>query len=325
MVKIEVLCEDVAEERLATENLKQQETDRKKANLSERQVSGEDTQIEETIIEDTSLNQNNTDSASTVENKIETTNVSAPATKDTNENKGLKKGFLEDAEALYPNGSEQGHVSEEQKKKWQEKEMNDKMNEKLGFGGPDSECEKPEWYTYDWPKGCQYNKPDCHLKPLSETKHASDLHKEVARRNDKWKNLVEDGNIEQEIRLCFTGINDEDLEIVLNKIRDSDIVKTLDLTHNNISDKGAQTLAGVLTNKGLPNLKDLKIHHNKLTEFGEIILSQGLKILRKDIVVELQDPLEKYVQNMKKQTEPIEKQAESVENNIVGINANDLD
>ena len=47
----------------------------------------------------------------------------------------MKGGFLNDPkrESLYgPEGSEQGTVSAEQKKKWQEHDMNENMNKKMG-------------------------------------------------------------------------------------------------------------------------------------------------------------------------------------------------
>lgn len=225
-------------------------------------------------------------------------NVGGEQETGTKAQNGVKweKGFLNDNNTpLYgPEGSSQGKVSAEQKKKWKEHEMNEKMNKKMGFGTEDSEYPKPDWYTYDWPKGCQYNKPDCNMFPLEETRHPSDLHKEMNRNNARWKALM-DGEAEAACRLSFIGINDEDLKELIQAIRNSEIVEELDLSHNNISDQGVQNLVGTLANGGFPKLKELKIYANKFTDLGTTMLSQGLRILRKSLTVHLEDPLGKYL------------------------------
>jgi len=229
---------------------------------------------------------------------VTTDNVEGEHETGTKAQSGTKweKGFLNDNNTpLYgPEGSAQGKVSEEQKRKWKEHELNEKMNKKMGFGTEDSEYPKPDWYTYDWPKGCQYNKPDCNMFPLEETKHQSDLHREMNRNNDRWKALME-GKVEAACRLSFIGINDEDLGELIQAIRDSEIVEELDLSHNNISDQGVQNLVGSMVNGGFPRLKELKIYANKFTHLGTTMLSQGLRILRKNLTVHLEDPLGKYL------------------------------
>jgi len=68
---------------------------------------------------------------------------------------------------------------------------------------------------------------------------------------------------------------------------DSSVIHTLDLSGNKIGDTGIQALVAFLTTKtGVgKTLSSLRLGGNSWSELGEAVLS-GLKILRKDIVVE---------------------------------------
>lgn len=111
--------------------------------------------------------------------------------------KKLKKGFLnkEKGEALYPKGSRQGKVSEKQKKWWAEYEMNKKMNKNLGFGQENTL--KPDWYSSEYPSGCQYNNPECKMDKLKKSDHKTDLHKKMVQDSNRWKAMLETFGVNQ--------------------------------------------------------------------------------------------------------------------------------
>eukprot|EP00397_Hematodinium_sp_SG-2012_P052458 GEMP01062010.1.p1 GENE.GEMP01062010.1~~GEMP01062010.1.p1 ORF type:complete len:242 (+),score=54.75 GEMP01062010.1:110-835(+) len=215
----------------------------------------------------------------------------------------LKKGFLNDEhKPLYgPEGSSQGLVSEDQKKKWVERDMSETMNKKLGLSADEEKTEEnyptPEWYTPEWPKKCQYNSPGCFLDPLKETAHQTNIHRNMQRDNARWKE-IEAGNVGQNIRLNFLGITDEDIKELISMLRDKDVIEELDLSYNKISDTGVQTLVGALANGGFPNLRELRLYNNEFTELGSTMLTQGLKVLRKGLTVHVTDPVQKMAREL---------------------------
>merc|ERR1719333_1936070 len=111
---------------------------------------------------------------------------------------GFKKGFLDDAgEALYPEGSPEGEVSEHVKKARLEQETQQKLNDMQGpkKGAPvpgdnEPEAPPPPWYTPEWPKTCQYNTPGCTLYEMGSSGHPSDMHKEMVRKSERWDKAI---------------------------------------------------------------------------------------------------------------------------------------
>merc|ERR1719240_787488 len=217
---------------------------------------------------------------------------------------GFKKGFLEESgEALYPEGSPEGEVSEDVKKARLEQETNQKLNDMQGpkKGAPvpgenEPEAPPPPWYTPEWPKTCQYNTPGCTLYEMGSSGHSSDMHKEMVRKTERWEKAIS-GN-EKEVRLSFSSMVDEDLDVLLEHVRNSDVVKEIDISHNNIQDIGVQKLVTVLADaKALPNLETLRIYKNCFTSLGETMVTQGLAVFRPKLKVVLQPPLYTFQQN----------------------------
>jgi hypothetical protein len=139
---------------------------------------------------------------------------------------GFKKGFLDDAgEALYPEGSPEGEVSEDVKKARLEqatqKQLDDMQAPKKGAPVPgenEPEAPPPPWYTPDWPKTCQYNTPGCTLYEMGSSGHSSEMHKEMVRKTERWAKAI--SGTERDIRLSFTSMVDEDLDVLLEHVRD---------------------------------------------------------------------------------------------------------
>eukprot|EP00392_Amoebophrya_sp_AT5.2_P006649 g6661.t1 len=175
----------------------------------------------------------------------------------------IKKGFLNDdnRDSLYgPDGSEQGKVTEKQKQQWAVDDMNREQNKKAGLGGYSSSYDKPGWFTTDWPSNCQYNNPDCEVAEMDTTTHESDLHREVVRKSDRWRVSVLE-NTSNEVRLSFLGMRDEDLDAMVEELRDREHIEHIDLTFNHLKDAGIQRLVGSLANKKcLPGLKTLRVY-----------------------------------------------------------------
>lgn len=205
----------------------------------------------------------------------------------------IKKGFLNGAadkgEALYPpEGSPEGHVAPETHKAHAEHKVNEDINKGMNRGADPDQWPKPEWYTPEWPKGCQYNSPGCHLFDMEKSGHPSDLHKGMVQNNDRFKAIY---NTEaEELRLAFLQTTDEDLIEVCEQLKKMDKLKELDLSYNKIKDTGVQTLVTALCKGAAPNLLELRIYKNEFTNLGEIMLTQGLQALRKKLKIVAQEP-----------------------------------
>merc|ERR1719199_1316499 len=216
---------------------------------------------------------------------------------------GFKKGFLDDTgEALYPEGSPEGEVSEEVKKARLEQETQKKLDNmqapKKGAPVPgenEPEAPPPPWYTPEWPKTCQYNTPGCTLYEMGSSGHSSEMHKEMVRKTERWEKAI--SGKEKEIRLSFTSMVDEDLEVLLEHVRDSEVVREIDISHNDIQDIGVQKLVTVLADaKALPNLETVRCYKNCFTSLGETMITQGLAVFRPKLKVVLQPPLYTFQQ-----------------------------
>jgi hypothetical protein len=246
-----------------------------------------------------------------IEEIDETEDVKQPATRDKTatgaadtkaKKSGLKKGFLDGAETLYPpEGSHQGEVSEDVKKARLEQETNQKLQdmtnpkqpEKGGPAGDGPECPPPPWYTPEWPKGCQYNNPACMLYEMSTSTHPSDMHEEMVRKTDRWTKAI--SGEEREIRLSFASMVDGDLDVLLEAVRTSEVVKELDFSHNDLRDVGVQKLVTVLADESsLPNLETVRLYNNGFTSLGMTMLTQGLAVFRPNLKLILEPPLYTY-------------------------------
>lgn len=200
--------------------------------------------------------------------------------------KTMSKGFLDKAsEPLYPpEGSPEGKVDPNTHKAHTEHKMNQDMNESMNRGAKDNNgLERPEWYTKEWPKDCQYNSPGCTLHQMDTSGHASDLHKKMVRDNTRWEEALRTDV--KEMRLSFLQLTDEDLAEVVEKLKDNKIVEELDLSHNKIKDQGIQKLVAALSAGAAPNLKELRVYSNEFGELGSTMLTQGLPIFRKKLVI----------------------------------------
>lgn len=203
----------------------------------------------------------------------------------------LRRGFLaESSESLYgPEGSPEGVVAPETHKAHTEHKLNKDMNEGMNRGAKDNNgLGRPEWYTPDWPKDCQYNSPGCTLGELEGAKHASELHRDSVRQGERWEEAM--SGTATIMRMSFMGLNDEDMEAVVERLRGNDTVTELDLSHNKIKDLGVQTLVGALANGMAPNLQELRIYSNEFGDLGRTMLAQGLKVLRKSLKVTFLEP-----------------------------------
>jgi len=211
----------------------------------------------------------------------------------------MKKGFLESSgEALYPpEGSHQGEVSDEVKAEWMRRAANDNINDMTkGKVRPEESTDSgpalppPPWYTKEWPKDCQYNRPDCTLYEMDTTGHKTEMHRDMVRNTDRWKAAI--SGAEPHIRLSFTSLTDEDVLTLLEAIKTSEVVTEMDLSHNDINDVGVQHLVAALANaETLPNLTTLRLYKNAFTALGETMVSQGLSVFRPKLKVQLESPL----------------------------------
>merc|ERR1712217_251291 len=164
-----------------------------------------------------------------------------------------------------------------------EHKMNEDLNKGMNRGAEDNNgIERPEWYTKDWPKDCQYNSPGCTLNQMDTSGHASEIHKQLAR-SSRWQEAMASG--QKAIRLSFASLTDEDLPEVIDRIRNDQDVKELDLAHNHIKDTGIQTLVAALAAGAAPSLTELKVYSNEFGELGQTMLTQGLPVFRKKLEV----------------------------------------
>jgi hypothetical protein len=245
-----------------------------------------------------------------VDEQEETTDTRAPRVETGDETApkpakkvGFKKGFLEESgEALYPEGSPEGEVSEEVKKARMEqatqKKLDDMQGPKKGAPVPgenEPEAPPPPWYTPEWPKTCQYNTPGCTLYYMGSSGNSTDMHKQMVRKSDRWEKAI--SGTEKDIRLSFSSMVDEDLDLLLEHVRNSDVVREIDISHNDIQDIGVQKLVTVLADaKALPNLETLRIYKNCFTSLGETMVTQGLAVFRPKLKVVLEPPLYTFQQ-----------------------------
>eukprot|EP00392_Amoebophrya_sp_AT5.2_P007089 g7103.t1 len=84
--------------------------------------------------------------------------------------------------------------------------------------------------------------------------------------------------------LSGVGIGDKDMASVLEVCKDSSYLRHLDLSRNEISDVGIQSLVAFLAvSSNLPNLTVVNVSHNpRLTELGRCIVT-GLRLVRKKV------------------------------------------
>jgi len=201
----------------------------------------------------------------------------------------MKKGFLEKAEPLYPpEGSSEGAVSADTHKAHSEHKMNEDMRKGMNRGAEDNNGHsRPEWYTKEWPKDCQYNAPGCDLAHLEASGHASDLHRQMVQ-GERFKEALAPGV--KCIRVNFSQATDEDLAQVIERLKGNTDVTELDVSHNHIKDAGVQRLVGALAGGAAPNLKELRIYNNDFTDLGKVMLTQGLPVLRKKLEIVWEEP-----------------------------------
>merc|ERR1740121_2281464 len=217
--------------------------------------------------------------------------AATPAEKPEAKAPSLKKGFLEEKgiEPLYPpEGSSEGKVSPDTHKAHSEHHMNEKLNQDMNHGAKDNNgIDRPAWYTKEWPKDCQYNSPGYHLDELEHSTHQSAVHKEMAR-GSRWEEALAPGM--KRMSFAFNQITDEDLAEIAEKLKGNTDVVELDLSHNHIKDAGVQKLVGVLSGGAAPNLKELRIHSNEFTNLGKVMLTQGLRVFRKKLEIQVDEP-----------------------------------
>jgi hypothetical protein len=224
--------------------------------------------------------------------EIEDEDQIAPLPVDKNETSKLQKGFLDKAKdkPLYgPEGSSEGYVAPETHKKHAEVKLNDDINMSMNKGAADNNnLERPEWYTKEWPKDCQYNSPGCLVNELSTSVHKSDIHKAVVRDAERWEEQLAPGV--KAMRFGFMGVTDEDLTEILERLKGNQDVVELDLTHNKIMDKGIQSLVAAIAGGAAPNLKELRIYKNEFGDLGKTMLTQGLSVFRKKLDIRHEEP-----------------------------------
>jgi len=217
----------------------------------------------------------------------------------------LKVGFLDSSkEGLYgPEGSPEGAVAKETHKAHAEHKMNEDLNANMNRGAKDNNGHgRPEWYTKEWPKDCQYNAPGCELQEMATSTHATDIHREMVQGNERWQEALAPGV--KIIRLSFTQMCDEDLKKVIDSLKGNSDVEELDLSHNKINDVGVQALVAALAAGAAPNLKELRIYSNEFGELGKTMLTQGLSILRKKLKVQAEEPSWKHISQPQKDAAP---------------------
>lgn len=215
----------------------------------------------------------------------ETVKAEAP----TPEKTKLKKGFLDNAEPLYPpEGSSEGVVDPNTHKSHSEHKMNEDLQGQMNRGAKDNNgMERPAWYTKEWPKDCQYNAPGCALDQMDTSGHASEIHKKLAR-SARWEEAMASG--QKAVRLSFASLVDEDLAEVIERIRHDKDVTELDLSHNHLKDAGIQALVAALAAGAAPSLAELKVYSNEFGELGQTMLTQGLPVFRKKLEVHWKEP-----------------------------------
>jgi hypothetical protein len=224
--------------------------------------------------------------------------TSGPAVEETSPGAGkrepaLKRGFLSGdgaQERLYgPEGSPEGAVAPETHKAHAEHKMNDDMNKGMNRGAEDNNgFARPPWYTAEWPKDCQYNSPGCSLGEFESSGHATEMHREMVRRGERWDEAM--SGTAKAMRMSFMQLTDEDLEVVIERLRDNAAVEELDLSHNKIKDRGVQLLVAALSKGAAPSLRELRIYSNEFGDLGRTMLAQGLRILRKGIEIQHEQP-----------------------------------
>lgn len=238
----------------------------------------------------------------------------------------LKKGFLEEKkEALYPPaGSPEGVVSPDTHKAHMEHKYNEDINNGMNRGAKENNgIVRPPWYTKEWPKDCQYNSPGCYLDELDTSTHQSAVHREMAR-GSRWEEAFSPGA--KRMSFAFNQVTDEEVAEIAERLKGNNDVTELDLSHNHIKDVGVQKLVGVLSGGAAPNLKELRIHSNDFTELGKVMLTQGLRVFRKKLEIQLEEP--SWMKDARQQVEEKKKAAEtktSEESQPAVVAADDLD
>ncbi|KAF4711520.1 hypothetical protein FOZ62_024807 [Perkinsus olseni] len=196
--------------------------------------------------------------------------------------KGITKGFLSGDARLYGDeGSPEGAVTEEQRRRRDEYELtcksNDAMHEVLhkrdrivdGYDGkyPD----KAPWYTPEYPKNCEYNNPQCVMDPL-QCSQSTEAHQRLLVHSKRWQDILDGTSGLVEVRLSYSGIRDSDIDVVMDVLeeRHNNTCTFIDLSSNDIMDAGVQALVGRLCDKKvLPALNKLWLFGNKFTDLGE--------------------------------------------------------
>mmetsp|Transcript_59843 Transcript_59843/g.110814 ORF Transcript_59843/g.110814 Transcript_59843/m.110814 type:complete len:246 (+) Transcript_59843:70-807(+) len=203
----------------------------------------------------------------------------------------LAKGFLQkEHEPLYgPEGSKEGYVAPETHKAHTEHKMNENINAQMNRGAKDNNAiDRPPWYTSDWPKDCQYNSPGCTLGEMESSNHETDIHRDMVRRNERWQELTTQK--QASMRCSFMQMCDEDLSELLKVLKGNDVVTELDLSHNKIKDQGVQALVAALAKGDAPNLQELRLYSNEFGALGKTMLTQGLRVFRKQLKVLIEEP-----------------------------------
>jgi len=190
-------------------------------------------------------------------------------------------------------GSPEGQVSAETHKAHAEHKMSEDLNKGMNRGADPEKMEKegipqPEWYTPEYPKGCQYNSPGCQLYEMETSSHPTELHKGMVQNNDRFKAIY--NHEADELRLAFLQTTDEDLKEICEQLKKMKNLKSLDLSYNKIKDVGVQTLVGALCQGAAPNLEELRIYKNEITNLGECMLKQGLQVFRKKLKIVVEEP-----------------------------------
>lgn len=203
----------------------------------------------------------------------------------------IKKGFLDEAKgSLYgPEGSSEGKVADETHKAHAEHHMNKDLHNQMNRGAHENNgFERPAWYTKEWPKDCQYNSPGCALHEMETSKHQSELHQGMVRDGPRWAEAMAAGV--KSMRLGFTGMNDEDLREVAERLKGNEDVEELDVSHNHIKDAGVQVLVAALAGGAAPKLRELRIYSNEFGDLGKTMLTQGLPVFRKRLEIHWKEP-----------------------------------
>mmetsp|Transcript_86186 Transcript_86186/g.257260 ORF Transcript_86186/g.257260 Transcript_86186/m.257260 type:complete len:255 (-) Transcript_86186:246-1010(-) len=217
--------------------------------------------------------------------------VQPPAESSSKGSAALNRGFLnETKESLYgPEGSPEGRVAPETHKAHAEHKMNEDINAGMNKGAKNNNgFERPPWYTKEWPKDCQYNSPGCDLQEMERSGHATELHKDMVRNGERWREALAPGTTA--MRLSFMSLTDEDLEEVIKRLKGNQDLTELDLSHNKIKDVGVQALVASLAGGGAPNLRELRLYSNEFGELGQTMLTQGLSVFRKKLEVHWKEP-----------------------------------